>query len=325
MILFASVMAAGLLLMVWSAGWFIEGSAAVAKHVGMPPLLIGMIVVGFGTSMPEILVSGISASQNSPGIALGNAYGSNIANIGLILGVTALISPVAVHSRVLRSELPLLALVTALATVQAFDKEVSFMDALVLLALFLVLMSWSIRKGFKEGEDSLAKEAEQAIPRETKAFAPAMFRLVAGLVLLIAGSRTTVWGAVGISRFLGISDLVIGLTVVAVGTSLPELVSSVIAARRGEHDIAVGNVLGSNLFNTLAVVGVAGVIHPLAVPPGILYRDLPVMGLLTISLFILCYGFQGRPGRINRWEGLALLLSYTVYTLYLIRRSAGGT
>ncbi|WP_321492946.1 calcium/sodium antiporter [uncultured Desulfobacter sp.] len=311
----------GLLLLVWSANLFIEGAAAAAVHWGMPPLLIGMVIVGFGTSLPEILVSVMSALQGSSGIALGNAYGSNIANIGLILGITALINPVTVNSRVLKNELPILSLGTAVAGYQAFDGNVSRLDAWALLACFLALIVWSIQNGLREETDSLAKEVKTQMTPGSMSIGSAVFKIVVGLVLLLASSRLLVWAAVNISRLLGVSDLIIGLTVVAVGTSLPELASSVIAARKGAHDIAVGNVLGSNLFNTLAVVGVAGVIHPLSVPPEILYRDLLVMGLFTVSLFILCYGFKGRQGRINRWEGLMLLLSYIVYTLYLVRSS----
>lgn len=309
---------AGLVLLVWSADRFVEGSASTARHFGMPPLLIGMVIVGFGTSAPEMVVSALAAFEGSPGIALGNAYGSNIANIALILGVTALISPIMVHSTVLRKELPILTLLTILSVALIADLDLSRLDALVLLLVFGCLMAWTIYQGLKRKDDSLANEIETETAEKAMPLNRAVFWLVAGLLLLIVSSRILVWGAVEIAQIFGISDMIIGLTIVAVGTSLPELASSVIAARKGEHDIALGNVLGSNLFNTLAVVGIAGSIHPFAVEPETLSRDMVVMGALTISLFLIGYGFRGRQGRINRFEGAALLLVYVGYTAWLI-------
>lgn len=314
----------GLVMLVWSADRFVEGSASAARYFGMPPLLIGMVIVGFGTSAPEMVVSALAALDGSPGIALGNAYGSNIANIGLILGVTALISPIMVHSTVLRKELPLLTLVTLLAIGLIADLDLSRLDAVVLLLVFGGLMAWTIYQGLQQKTDSLAKEVEAETAEKAMPLKRAVFWLVAGLLLLIASSRILVWGAVEIAKIFGVSDMVIGLTIVAVGTSLPELASSVIAARKGEHDIALGNVLGSNLFNTLAVVGIAGMIHPFEVAPETLSRDMVVMGVLTLSLFLIGYGFRGRQGRINRIEGAALLLAYVGYTAWLISTVLGG-
>ncbi|MEE4137326.1 MAG: calcium/sodium antiporter [Desulforhopalus sp.] len=307
----------GLLLLVWSADRFVEGSASTARHFGMPPLLIGMVIVGFGTSAPEMVVSALAASQGNPGIALGNAYGSNITNIALILGLTALISPIAVHSQVLRKELPLLTVVTALAAWQIWDGEITRFDAVVLLAVFGGLMAWTIWQGMQKKTDALGSEMEQGLEVRAMPIRRAVFWLVVGLVLLIVSSRILVWGAVEIAHGFGVSDLIIGLTIVAVGTSLPELASSIIATRRGEHDIALGNVLGSNLFNTLAVVGIAGTIHPLTVGPEVFNRDILVMAGLTLSLFAIGYGFRG-PGRINRIEGAVLLACYLGYTGYLV-------
>lgn len=308
----------GLALLVWSADRFVEGSASTARHFGMPPLLIGMVIVGFGTSTPEMVVSALAAFEDSPGIALGNAYGSNIANIALILGVTALISPIMVHSTVLRKELPILTLLTGLSVALIADLMLTRLDAIILLIVFSCLMAWTIYQGMKQKTDSLAKEVEAETAVKVMPIKRAVFWLVAGLVMLIASSRILVWGAVGMAQIFGVSDMIIGLTIVAVGTSLPELASSVIAVRKGEHDIALGNVLGSNLFNTLAVVGIAGTIHPLAVGPETLSRDMVVMGALTVSLFIICYGFRGRQGCINRFEGMALLSVYVGYTGWLI-------
>jgi len=312
----------GLALLVWSADRFVAGSVATARHLGMPPLLIGMVIVGFGTSVPEMLVSALAASQGSPGIALGNAYGSNITNIALILGLTALISPIAVHSQVLRKELPLLTAITALAAWQLWDGEITRTDALVLLGVFGLLMAWTIWQGLQKKADSLGKDMELELQARTMPLRSGVLWLVCGLTLLIASSRILVWGAVEIAHAFGVSDLMIGLTIVAVGTSLPELASSLIAIRKGEHDIALGNVLGSNLFNTLAVVGIAGTIHPMTVAPEVFSRDILVMAALTVSLFVIGYGFRG-PGRINRYEGALLLACYIGYNVYLVSGAIG--
>ena len=308
----------GLALLVWSADRFVEGSAATARYFGMPPLLIGMVIVGFGTSAPEMVVSAISASQGNPGIALGNAYGSNITNIALILGLTALISPIAVHSQVLRMELPILAAATALAAWQLRDGAITRLDAVLLLAVFGGLMAWTIRQGMRKKADTLGREMEQELAAQAMPTRRAVLRLLVGLIVLVGSSRLLVWGAVQIAQGFGVSDLLIGLTVVAIGTSLPELASSIIAARKGEHDIALGNIIGSNMFNTLAVVGIAGAIHPMAVGPEVFSRDILVMAALTLSLFVVGYGFRG-PGRINRYEGALLLACYLGYTAYLVR------
>jgi cation:H+ antiporter len=307
----------GLILLVWSADKFVEGAAATARHFGMPALLIGMVIVGFGTSAPEMVVSALASSQGNPGIALGNAYGSNITNIALILGITALISPIAVHSQVLRKELPILTIITFAAAWQLWDGNLSRMDAVVLLLIFAALMGWTIWQGMQKKTDQFGTEMNEELEQHQMPIKRAVFWLITGLLLLILSSRVLVWGAVEIATSLGVSDLIIGLTIVAVGTSLPELASSVIAARKDEHDIALGNIIGSNLFNTLAVVGIAGSIAPMAVSQELLYRDVMTMIVLTLSLFVFGYGFRGQ-GRINRIEGGILLLAYVAYTVYLI-------
>jgi cation:H+ antiporter len=306
----------GLAVLVWSADRFVDGAAAVARHFGMPSLLIGMVIVGFGTSAPEMAVSALAAMQGNPGLALGNAYGSNICNIALIVGLTAVIAPITVHSQVLKKELPILGAVTVLAAVQLYDGEVSRADAWILLLVFAALMGWSIRQGVRGKSDPLGEETEAELVAHPLALPRAFFWVGLGLVALIASSRLLVWGAVEVAQAFGVSDLVIGLTVVAVGTSLPELASSLIAIRKGEHDIALGNVIGSNLFNTLAVVGIAGAIHPMAVGPEVFARDMLVMAVLTVVLFVFSYGFRG-PGRINRFEGGLLLAAYAAYLLHL--------
>ncbi len=309
--------AIGLALLVWSADRFVEGAASTARFFRMPPLLIGMVIVGFGTSAPEMVVSALAASQRNPGIALGNAYGSNITNIALILGLTALINPISVHSQVLRKELPILTIVTGLTTWQLFDGEITRLDAGILLGVFSGLMGWTIWQSLQKKVDSFGKEIELEFEDQPVSIRRAIVWIVVGLLLLIISSRILVWGAVQIAHGFGVSDLIIGLTIVAVGTSLPELASSVIAARKGEHDLALGNILGSNLFNTLAVVGIAGMIHPLTVGSELLNRDIFFMLALTLSLFFFGYGFKG-GGCINRYEGAILLISYVAYTTYLM-------
>lgn len=308
----------GLIVLVWSADLFVEGAAAIARILGMSPLLIGMVVIGFGTSAPELTVSALSAWQGNPGIALGNAYGSNIANIALILGTVALISPIVVHSQVIRKELPVLFAVTLIVMAQIFDGELSRLDAMTQLGGLFLVMAWMVKAGMNQKTDALEQEVEDELEEHAMSINQAVIWLIAGLVLLVISSRILVWGAVTIAQDLGVSDLVIGLTIVAVGTSLPELASSIVAARKGEHDLALGNVIGSNLFNTLAVVGLAGVIHPMAIPLEIVNRDWPLMALLTASLFALGYARNGEQGHINRLEGGALLAVYIAYTLYLI-------
>ena len=317
MLLASLAIIAGFALLVWSADRFVEGAAATAKHAGMPPLLIGMVIVGFGTSAPEMVVSAMAALDGSPGLALGNAYGSNIANTGLILGATALLIPLAVHSKIVRKELPLLLIITCLTGAFLWNGELTRWEAIVLLAGFFGLIGWSIFSALRGKGDVLEGEMAGELEVHSMPLGRAIFWVVAGLVLLIVSSRMLVWGAVTIAESLGVSDLIIGLTIVALGTSLPELAATVVAARKGEHDIAIGNVVGSNMFNLLAVVGIAGVIAPMSsVPPEVLTRDWPMVVGLTVALFVFGYGIRG-PGRINRWEGALLLLAYLAYNAYL--------
>lgn len=303
----------GLILLVWSADRFVDGAAGTAKYFGMPALLIGIIIVGFGTSAPEMVVSALAASEGNPGIALGNAYGSNITNIGLILGFTALISPIAVSSQVMKKELPILIGVTAYAAWQIFDGSITRIEAFLLLAVFAAIMGFTIYQELQHKK----QESPDSDDKSSVSLGKAIMWLILGLVLLIVSSRMLVWGAVEIAHALGISDLIIGLTIVAVGTSLPELASSIIAAIKGEHDIALGNIIGSNLFNTLTVVGIAGAIHPMEVSSEVFYRDMSVMAALTILLLLFGMGKKGKA-RINRFEGAVLVLSYVAYTVYLV-------
>jgi cation:H+ antiporter len=307
----------GLMLLIWSADRFVEGASATARHLEVPPLLVGMVIVGFGTSAPEMVVSVMAAMQGNPSLALGNAWGSNIVNMGLILGVTALIAPIQVRSVVLRKELPLLIGVSLLSAALAWDLTISRTDAGVLLVAFGCLMVWSVMTARRHREDALAQETATEMDAGAMPLVRALLWLVVGLVVLVMASRLLVWGAADIAQALGLSDLVIGLTVLAIGTSLPELASCVAAARKGEDDIALGNILGSCLFNTLAVVGMAGAIAPMDVEHAALTRDLPVMVGLTLLLFQMGRGWL-RPGRINRWEAGGLLAVYVAYTFWLL-------
>ncbi|MBR9974789.1 MAG: calcium/sodium antiporter [Bacteroidetes bacterium] len=307
----------GLAVLVWSADRFVEGAAALARLFGMSPLLIGMVIVGFGTSVPEMIVSAFAALDGNPEIALGNAYGSNITNIALILGISALMRPIAVASRVVRLEMPILLGVTAFAGLELYTGDLTRLDAVMLLVVFALLMGWSIWQNARKRPDTLEEEIDKEFSQSRMTTVQAGAWTVVGLLLLIVSSRALVWGAVEIATALGVSNLVIGLTVVALGTSLPELASSLAAARKNEYDIALGNILGSNLFNTLAVVGIAGVISPLRIPADVLTRDYPVMAGVTLLLFLFVYGFRG-PGRITRVEGGVLLGIFVLYSVYLV-------
>lgn len=309
----------GLALLVWSADRFVDGASSTAAHFSMPPLLVGMVVVGFGTSAPEMVVSTNAALQGNPGLALGNGWGSNIANIALILGITALVSPIDVHSLILRKELPILLAITLLSGALVWDGTLSRWDAALLLGVFVGLMSWSIYAGLHGAGDALGVETADELREHSMSLARSLMWVVVGLGVLVGSSRLLVWGAVSVAQSLGVSDMVIGLTVLAVGTSLPELASCVAATRRGDHDIALGNVLGSNLFNTLAVVGIAGVIAPVDIAPEVFSRDLLVMAGFTLLLFVMSWGFRGQPGRISRFEGGTLLVLYLSYTAMLMQ------
>lgn len=308
---------AGLILLVWSADKFVEGAAATAKHLGMPTLLIGMVIIGFGTSAPELAVSAMAASDGNSGLALGNGYGSNITNIALIVGLTAIIAPIAVHSQVIRKELPLLVVLTLIAGAQLIDGELSRLDGWVLLGVFAAVMGWSIYQGIRGKGDPLGGDAESEIVAHPTPLKTAVIWLVVGLILLIVSSRLLVWGAVAIAQSLGVSDLIIGLTIVAIGTSLPELASAIAAVKKNEHDLILGNILGSGIFNTLAVVGLAAAIQPLSVDPEVLYRDWTLMLGLTLALLVMGFGLTGWRKLISRGDGVLLLAVYIGYTGYL--------
>jgi cation:H+ antiporter len=303
---------AGFALLVWSADRFVYGAAAIANNLGVSSLIIGITIVGFGTSAPELLISTIAAMDGSTGLAVGNAIGSNIANISLILGVTALIMPLAIQSRVLRHEFPILLAVMIFAWLLLRDGTLGRLDGIALLFGLAVVMGWLIYDALRaKPDDPITAEMEDEIPVGIPT-SRAAFWFFIGLLVLLASSKMLVWGATNIAQMMGVSDLVIGLTIVAVGTSLPELAASVMSALKKEGDIAVGNVIGSNIFNTLGVLALPGLIHPSRLDPAILSRDLPVMLGVTGLLFIMSYGFF-RRGRLSRPEGGILLATFVGY------------
>ncbi|MCP1314863.1 MULTISPECIES: calcium/sodium antiporter [unclassified Halomonas] len=321
MLLAFLAVAIGLVLLIWSAEKFIDGAASLSKLLGLSPLLIGMLVIGFGTSAPEMMVSVLAALQGNPGLAVGNAYGSNIANIGLVLGFVALMAPLAVHSSVIRKEMPLLVGAMLLTGYMLFDGWVTRIEASILLLALALFIGFSIWRARAQQGDALEEEVLDSLEQAPMSRGKSLFWTLTGLVLLVVSSRMLVWGAVEIATAFGVSDLIIGLTVVAVGTSLPELASSISALRRGEHDLVLGNVVGSNLFNSLAVVGLAGLIAPIEAGREVLVRDWSVMTCMTLLMVLFAFSWRGRPRRINRVEGgvlFALFIGYTGYMVSLV-------
>jgi len=310
----------GFALLVWGADRFVLGASALARNLGISPLIIGLTIVGFGTSAPELLVSAVAAWEGNPAMGIGNVLGSNITNIGLILGLTALIAPMTVHSVTLKREFPVLLLIMILVLLLMLDGELGQFDGGVLLLGTVLLIAWMVRLGLNDRNgDAMASEFSKEIPAQLPTSKAVMWLVLGGIILLVS-SRMLVWGAVNIAEWFGVSDLIIGLTIVAIGTSLPELAASIVSALKGEHDIAIGNVLGSNMFNLLAVLAMPGLIQPSRLPADVLLRDFPVMFGLTIILLGISYGWRG-AGRINRIEGGALLCAYLGYLGWLYHDS----
>ena len=301
-------------LLIWGAERFVHGAAAIANNFGVPPLIIGLTIVGIGTSAPEILISVIAAYGGNPALAVGNALGSNITNIALVLGITAIVMPITVKSETLRREYPIMFIIMLVALMLVMDEHLGQIDGAILISGLFVMLYWMIQQGKKQKHDPLEKEFEQEIPEISTQ--KALLWFVIGLVLLIISSRGLVWGSINIAKAAGISDLVIGLTIVAIGTSLPELAASIVSVLKKEHDIAIGNIIGSNMFNLLVVFGIPGLMSPHIIDPAILVRDFPFMIGLSIALFIMAYGFKGQ-GRINRYEGSLLLGGYVTYMIVL--------
>ena len=319
-------MAGGLAALAWSSDLFVDGAATVAKALGISPFIIGMVIIGFGTSAPELCVSTMSGISGHANLSLGNAYGSCIFNIAIILGVATLIFPLVVKPSVTFIAGPGLTLISLFSLIMLKDGSCSRVEAIILLAAFLVILPlycWYDQKTKDQPEEEVKAEAKV---EQMNILVP-IVKLVVGLGVLIGSSHFLVWGAVDFAKFCGVSDLVIGLTIVAAGTSLPELASAVASARRGEHEFVLGNIVGSNLFNTLAVVGLATCISPLVPGPNgepafshyVLTRDLPLM--MALSLSIMFFGINWKhpkwPGAIQRKEATVWLLVFVAYTLLM--------
>jgi len=315
MLLASLAVVVGFVLLAWSADRFVDGAASIARHFRISPMIIGLTIVSLCTSLPEMLVAGLAAFEGNSNLGIGNALGSNIANIGLVLGVTAMICPLTVQSLTLRREIPVLFLVMFLALALMVDGDLSRMDGFILLTGLLMMLLWLMRLGMQERDDPLENDFEDVIPVDMTLNRSILW-FVVGLVFLIASSRIVVWGSVEIAHYFGISDLVIGLTIIAIGTSLPELMAAVIGVLKGEHDLVIGNVIGSNMFNILAVLSMPALIYPQEFAPDALLRDFPIMLIFSVALFFMAFGFR-RQGRVNRIEGSLLAGGFSGYLFLL--------
>ncbi|MEE8344672.1 MAG: calcium/sodium antiporter [Woeseiaceae bacterium] len=307
----------GLLLLIWGADRLVYGAAAAARNLGVAPLLIGLTIVAFATSAPEVLVSIVAAFRGETDLAVGNAIGSNIANIGLVLGSVALLRPIEMTSATLRREMPALLAVTLLTVSLFLDKYLSRVDGLVLLTGLIIVMIWLTRLGFRSSaSDSIAAEYEAEIPLHVN-MRMAIFWLVIGLAALLVGAELLVDAAINIAHALGVTELVIGIVLVALATSLPELAVSMVSALKGEYGLALGTIVGSNIFNLLAVIGVAAVIEPAKLPESVLSLHIFVLVAFTLALFAMTYDYDGK-GHISRLEGGALLGAYLAFIAFVV-------
>jgi cation:H+ antiporter len=309
------LLALGLTLLTVGAEALIRGASGIAGRLGISPLIIGLTVVAFGTSAPEMAVSVAAAWSGQPDIAIGNVVGSNTFNILLILGMSALITPLAIHSQLIRVDVPLMIGASILVLLFALDGRIGRIDGAVLFVGILAYIAFQVRQGRRE---RLAADSDRPHPSRLGWWADALLVLI-GLAVLVLGSRLLVISAVEIARALGVSELVIGLTIVAAGTSLPEVATSVVASLRGQRDIAVGNAVGSNVFNLLAVLGLASLVSPngINVAAPALHFDLPVM----LAVAVACLPIFATGREIARWEGGLFLGYYIAYTLYLFLAS----
>lgn len=307
----AAMLGAGLYLLTIAADWLVSGAAGLARRIGVSSLVIGLTVVAFGTSMPELVVSVDASLANNPGIAVGNAVGSNIFNIALILGLTALICPISCNKNVIRRDVPIMIAVSGLMWYFALDRHISRLEAGF---LFSLLISYTVYSIYQARQETKAAEEKDESDRATT-LKGEIWLIVTGLVAMIAGSKLLLQGSVAVAKSIGISDEVIGLTLIAAGTSLPELVTSIVAAYKNQSDIAIGNVVGSNIFNLLGILGVAGMILPMEVSEHMTGIDCPVMFVLSLAcLPIMRTGFT-----ISRIEGGVLLGAYFFYTWILLQ------
>lgn len=311
-LLFILAILAGFGLLVWGADRFVDGASNIARNFGVSPLIVGLTIVGFGTSAPEMLVSGLAAFDGAPTLGVGNALGSNIANLGLVLGVTVLIRPLMVDSATLRREFPILGGIMLFALVLMIDLHLSKLDGVLLFAGFILLLFMMALLAMRSSQsDPLKQEFEQELAETRLSTKQATISFIVGLVTLLIGSKLLVWGAVAIATLLGMSELVIGLTIVAIGTSLPELAAAITSVLKAEPDIAIGNIIGSNMFNLLAVLAMPGLIMPTLLDPAVLSRDFLLMTVLTILLFVCAVLHPKRM--IGRGVGVIMLGLYVGY------------
>ena len=310
------VVCVGLILLTYGADRFVDGAAATAANFGVQPLLIGLVIVGFATSTPEMLVSGVAALNGNPTMGIGNAIGSNIANIGLVLGVTAILAPLTVRSQILQREFPIMFAALLFASFLLWDRSLTRVDGVLLVGGFFVAFFCTVWLGLRaRSTDPIVQEFDDELAGQMSTTG-AFFWIVAGLAMLLIGSNLLVSGAVEIARHFGLSDIVIGLTIVAVGTSLPELAASIISALKNQPEIALGNVIGSNMFNALGVLATPALIRPTEFGAEVIRRDVPIMLALTVALFLMSWSYKG-PGRINRIEGMLLLSAFIGYQYFL--------
>lgn len=308
----------GLAVLSWSADKFVYGASALAKNFGVSPMMIGLTIVAMGSSAPEIVVSATASLNGNPDTAVGNAIGSNITNIALVLGITALIKPLLVSSTTLRRELPVLLLVTLIAVYFLSDNYLSKTEGIILITLFVLVLAIMAWLSFKvDKNDPLIAETEDEIPNNVPTVNAVMWVIV-GLIMLPLSAHFLVESAVYMARFFGVSDLVIGLTIIALGTSLPELAASIAGVRKGEDDLALGNIIGSNIFNILAVLAMPGLIIPSMLDMDASARDSYVMLGLTILLFVFCFNLRGTR-QINRYEGGIFVLAFLTYQYWLFK------
>lgn len=303
---------AGFVGLVWSADRFVDGSAAIANNFGVPKLLIGLTVVAFGTSAPEIVVSISAALKGTGEIAIGNAIGSNLANVGLVLGITALVAPITVKSYILKQEIPIMLGVMGIAGWFLYNGELTRIEGITLVSLMIPLIGWLIynKKQHPEEEEDIAS---------METWMASIWFLI-GLALLIISAESLVWGATTVAIKFGISPLIIGLTIVAIGTSLPELAASVLSALKGHHDIALGNIIGSNIFNLLLVAGIPTIIQPLDMGTDVFYRDyISMIGISLLLCLMMAWGVLFKKNAIlGRFSGILLLIAYAGYYTLLI-------
>lgn len=309
----------GLVGLTFGAEWLVRGASRIATSLGVSPLVIGLTVVAYGTSAPEMIASVMAALQNHPEVTLGNVIGSNIANIGLILGLTALVSPFAVALQLMRRELPIMMAVTLVFFGLAWRLEFGLWVGIFFL-LAMLLFTWLSLRWAKQESRTVQKEFESyedaAGMRKSSSLKNDVWLTVGGLAVLFVGGHLLVMGAVTVAQAMGLSDVIIGITLVAVGTSLPELATSVVAVRRGEADIMVGNLVGSNMFNILGALAISAVIRPVAVNPSLLRFEFPALLVFSLAMAVTLY--TGK--RVVRWEGGVLLAGYVVFIALLFLR-----